>query len=299
MESNHRPKLLIFITIMFHKSIPLHDFTKDDETSVAFRYLPLELKDDHDASVPHRHNYYEIFIFMEGGGVHEIDFETYPIESYSIQFVSPGQVHQVKRTASSFGQVIFFSRDFFMVAPQQEELLSNLPFINRNDAKPVLQLSATDMEDIMPILQAMDKESKSQEPFYEEAVRHYLSLLLLTCRRRASSASVEATTIEGKLCQDFKALLEKHFRMEHQVKAYAQMLTTTPKGLNQALTNYTGITASAHIFNRIILEAKRLLRHSTLSIKEIAFFLNYEDPAHFSKFFKGQTGSSPAEFREG
>ena len=47
---------------MFHKSIPLHDFTQDDETSVAFSFVPLEQKDDHDASVPHRHNYFEIFM---------------------------------------------------------------------------------------------------------------------------------------------------------------------------------------------------------------------------------------------
>lgn len=289
----------IFINIMFHKSIPLHDFTRDDETSVAFRYMPLEQKDDHDASVPHRHNYFEIFIFMEGGGVHEIDFESYPIESNSIHFVSPGQVHQVKRTAKSYGQVIFFSRDFFMVAPQQTELLNNLPFVNQNGAPPVLQLAPEQMAQLLPTLKAMEQESLKQEPYYEEAVRHYLSLLLLVCRRNATDANNEPPSAEARLCQDFKSLLEQNFRTLHQVKDYAQLLNTTPKSLNQALSNLTGATASTHIFNRLILEAKRLLRHSTLSIKEIAYFLNYDDPAHFSKFFKGQTGQSPAEFREG
>ncbi len=291
---------------MHHQSIPQHNFTVDDATSIPFRYLPLELKDDHDVSVPHRHNYYEIFIFVQGGGTHEIDFEKYAIESNSLHFVSPGQVHKVQRTSSSFGWVIFFSRDFFMVAPQQEALLTNLPFIHPNGGQPVLKLSTDDLERLAPILKALEAESKSKGAFYEDVVRNYLGILLLECKRaptptstlNSAALSITASTDpEAQLSRDFKLLLEKHFRTQHQVQDYASLLNTTPKSLNQALTKYTGTTASGHIFNRLTLEAKRLLRHSTLSVKEIAFFLNYEDPAHFSKFFKAQTGVSPAEFR--
>ncbi len=283
---------------MQQQAIPLHNFTQDDATSIPFRYLALELKNDHDASVPHRHNYYEIFVFKQGGGTHEIDFETYPIEHNSIHFVSPGQVHHVKRSVGSFGHIIFFSRDFFLVSPQQQALLSELSFVNNNGALPVIQFTPSEMQGLQPILQALQNESTHRVDYYEEAIRQYLSLLLIECRRRAPEAIIQTPSAEAQLCREFKNLLEKHFTVQHKVQYYAQVLNSTPKALNQALTKYTGNTASTLIFNRLTLEAKRLLRHSTLSVKEIAYFLNYDDPAHFSKFFKAQTSVSPAEYRD-
>ncbi len=283
---------------MHHKTIPLHDFTVDDETSIPFRYLPLEQKDDHDVSVPHRHNYYEIFIFQKGGGFHEIDFNEYPIEANSIHFVSPGQVHRVQRSAGAVGHVIFFSRDFFMITPQQETLLNDLPLGSGTDTPPIIKLPAIDMDRLLPILRALEAESQQQKQWYEEMVRQYLSILLLEFKRHVPAKVLPTPDAEAQLSRQFKTLLEKHFRTKHQVQDYAQLLHTTPKALNAALNKHTGVTASGHIYNRLLLEAKRLLKHSTLSVKEIAFFLSYEDPAHFSKFFKAQTGVSPAEFRE-
>ena len=51
------------------------------------------------------------------------------------------------------------------------------------------------------------------------------------------------------------------------------------------------------INERIVLEAKRQILHSTLSIKEVAFQLGFEDPSYFVKFFKRMTGKMPKEFK--
>lgn len=184
-----------------------------------------------------------------------------------------------------------------MVSPQLENLLTNHPFAQQ----PILTLAPGQMATLMPILQAFEVESQQRDAFYEDVVRLYLALLLLECKRRLAGRhnTLTDSSYDAQLCQNFKSLLEKHFKSQHQVQAYAKLLGTTPKALNQALSKHTGQTASAHIFNRLTLEAKRLLRHSALSVKEIAFLLNYDDPAHFSKFFKAQTGLSPADFREG
>jgi hypothetical protein len=49
--------------------------------------------------------------------------------------------------------------------------------------------------------------------------------------------------------------------------------------------------------NRIIFEAKRLLVHTSLTAKEIAYDLGYNDPAYFSRLFQTRTGESPSGFR--
>ncbi|MDZ7848395.1 MAG: AraC family ligand binding domain-containing protein [Owenweeksia sp.] len=90
--------------------IPLHHFTKDDETSIPFRIEELAQDSGYDTGVPHRHNYYEIFFFEKGGGEHRIDFEVLPVQSRSIHFVSPGQVHLLKIVPRIRGAQLFFFR---------------------------------------------------------------------------------------------------------------------------------------------------------------------------------------------
>ena len=80
------------------------------------------------------------------------------------------------------------------------------------------------------------------------------------------------------------------------VSAYADELNVTPKTLNELVKKYTGRTASDHIYKQVILEAKRSLLLGS-SVKEVAFSLQFDDPGHFSKFFKKQVGMSPADFR--
>lgn len=69
----------------------------------------LSKANDYDYSQPHRHDYFELFYFQKGGGVHEIDFKPFDIHSASFQLVVPGQVHQMRRTPGSMGFVFIFT----------------------------------------------------------------------------------------------------------------------------------------------------------------------------------------------
>jgi AraC-like DNA-binding protein len=81
-----------------------------------------------------------------------------------------------------------------------------------------------------------------------------------------------------------------------KVKEYSEALNMSEKSLNEIVKRHTGESISSIIYKQIIMEAKRLL-NTRLSIKETAYTLNFEDPAHFSKFFKTKTGVSPSEFQ--
>lgn len=284
---------------MKHKDIPLHDFAEDDESSIPFKAIPLGTRSHYDASVPHRHNYYEMFIMIKGGGNHEIDFVNYQIADHSIHFVSPGQVHNVKRELDTFGYVILFSRDFHSPVSDNKDLLFELPFLNNNGPAPVLNMKEDEMNLFIPIIELLLKEQEKKSIHQEEILRSYLNIMLMQANRFYTSKNPEALSITNQsLYNRFRILLEKNFTKLHKVKEYAEMLNTTEKTLNEHTKKITGKTASDQIYDRIILEAKRLLNHSDLSTKEIAFFLNYQDPAHFNKFFRTQTGQSPGEFKE-
>ena len=81
-----------------------------------------------------------------------------------------------------------------------------------------------------------------------------------------------------------------------KVKEYAEALHMSEKSLNDLVKKHTGQSTSKIIYKPLIMEAKRLL-NTGISIKETAYSLNFDDPAHFSKFFKTKTGISPSEFQ--
>ena len=89
-----------------------------------------------------------------------------------------------------------------------------------------------------------------------------------------------------------------HFKQEKQLQFYAEMLKTSTKRLTEACNNIYGHTPKKLITEQIILEAKRLLLHSPLNIKEIAFELKFEEPSNFIRFFFKSTEMTPKEYRE-
>lgn len=68
--------------------------------------------------------------------------------------------------------------------------------------------------------------------------------------------------------------------------------------MNDSVKKVTGQPASEHIKQRVVLEAKRKAFFGTTSAKEIAFDLGFEDEAHFSKYFKANTGQTFTEYRK-
>lgn len=282
-----------------NSAIPLHNFAKDDRTSIPFNYIPLERKTDYDYSVPHRHNYYEIFFFVDGNGDHDIDFTNHEIKSMSIHFVSPGQVHHVRRGIGSSGFVMLFSRDFYYLNLQNKSILFDLPFLNNNSSHPILNLKPEEFNPMLDLTNALSREHDSENPNKAEIVRSYLNIVLINCKRLFFEYNPEHVEVSSsKLFQDFRIELETSFAEFHKVTDYAQSLSVTEKHLNETTKKTVGKTASELIHERIILEAKRLIMHSDYSNKEIAYFLHFDDPSHFSKFFKNKVGQSPNDFKK-
>jgi AraC family transcriptional activator of pobA len=287
---------------MNKQNIPLYDFRKDDASSVQFRMEKLEHLNEYNPGEPHRHNYYEIFFFNKGGGHHMIDFENIPVSDNSLHFVSPGQIHQVRRALRSEGVVIMFSRDFYYTNLENKEVLFEMPFLNNRYDKPVIELKNGQLENIKQLMQSIQGEFCTEGDLTSEILRSYLDILLLKCKSYFEQANdnirLQPKAGGGQLVSNFKTLIEKNFRELHQVHDYAELLSVTTNHLNDITKKALGKTASDIIHDRIILESKRLLAHSDLSSKEISFQLNYEDPSYFSRFFTKNTGMSPNAFRK-
>ena len=97
--------------------------------------------------------------------------------------------------------------------------------------------------------------------------------------------------------KQFTHLLGEHFREERSVGFYARQLCIPPKYLTTLIKRISGQSVSEWIANYVILEAKTLLKYSTMSIQEIAYYLNFPNQSFFGSYFKRNTGMSPSQYK--
>lgn len=284
------------------KNIPAFDFNKSLHKDHLFEFTKLEESyNPYDASHPHRHNYFEVLFFNADGGSHEIDFQSYPIEKHSIHFVSPGQVHLLRRDPKVTGYVLSFTDDFFLDRASSSMFIDTLPFFINPSTVPIVRITDEESrKDIIDIIPRIQKEYASVNPDKIQVIASWMSLFLISCRRLYLNQvhSEEKIPLKNETTRKFKKLVEENFAENKSVSEYASLLNITPGHLNDTIQKELGKTASDLIHERIILEAKRLLYHSEKTIKEIAAALNYDDPSYFTKFFKSNTDLTPDQFRK-
>jgi AraC-like DNA-binding protein len=114
---------------------------------------------------------------------------------------------------------------------------------------------------------------------------------------RLYAATSTAPFVAIGLVRRFRQALERSFRASTPIRDYAKMLGVTTSHLSESLRLETGSTAGELIRARLLLEAKRLLLHSELTIAEIGYELGFEDPSYFSRFIRREIETSPVELR--
>ena len=95
----------------------------------------------------------------------------------------------------------------------------------------------------------------------------------------------------------FVLAVSENFKSERQVSYYADRLCVSPKHLSAVAKELSGMTAGEWIERYVVMEAKMLLKSTTLSVQEISNRLNFSNQSFFGKYFKHQTGFSPSEYR--
>ena len=253
------------------------------------------------ADDPHRHNYYSVIWPFSGSGRHVIDFNEYPILPHHIFFVSPNQVHQIISGPETMGLVILFTPEFLMKNSIQEDFISNLRLFRDSSETPALPLSGPRLGNLMLFAGHIKDAYKSDQEMKMETIGAYLKLLLIECNSHCSlfpNTNTQDLEVGKSMVRRFKNLVETRFSQWHQVKDYAGALNVSPNYLNEVIKSNIGTSAKDFIQHRILLEAKRTAVFTAKSSKEIAFELGFDDPSHFSKFFKTGAGQSLLEFKQ-
>ena len=248
----------------------------------------------------HRHDFHEVF-WLNGRGRFFCDFREYAIESPTLIFVSPGQVHSWSPGPTLTGPMAGFTQAFYDGAEPPPSALLRLPFWFSTEAPPILAIPPKEAVKLDSLWSDLASEAAAGEEGRDEMLRAQFRLLLMTAariyRRTLLDTPVAARRTQA-IVHQFRTALEAHFSKVRSVAAYARMLKITSGHLSESVLHHTGRTAGELIRDRLLLEAQRLLVHSSLNVAEIALSLQFDDPSYFSRFFRRSMGISPGEFRD-
>lgn len=248
---------------------------------------------------PHRHEFYHIVWVTHGTGCHVIDSVKYDVRPNSLFFMTPGQIHDFTLSEDAAGHTISFTPEFFAVKMHSRQSLTDIPIYSFENLNSALYADDRQAESLSQVMSAMIEEYAAEEAGHEDVIWSYLRIFLLKASRMATPrANSDMSSRNLLLSRRFKSALEKNFGAMKETSQYARLLKVTERALNEATRQALGSTAAQLIRERVMLEAKRLLLHSEISVAEIAERVGFEDPAYFSRCFKKHTSRSPIEFRQ-
>ena len=193
-----------------------------------------------------------------------------------------------------------FNREFYCIVDHDKEV-GCVGFLFYGIHHPMfITLDKHDLDGLSNMEKIISEEITVTDNFQGEMLRSLLKRLIIKVTRIAkgqAKAYNEFGDERMDMMRNFSLLLECHFKTEHEVKFYAAALNKSPKTLCNFFALCHEQSPLKLIHNRITLEAKRYLHYTDKTSKEIAYELGFENPEHFSRFFKLNTGKSVSEFR--
>lgn len=244
---------------------------------------------------PHQHaTLNHLFLIQQGRGVLSVDSESLAFTAPSVLVVPSGSVHSFEYEPGSEGLVVTLSDGF--LAP----VLARQPKFAALFSGAGVEYCPDTVDAFGNILDKIAAELLQEQPLRDLALESCLIdllVLLVRGREQLAARSMGQGSRAVEVMTRFRICVENHFRERMAVSDFAQQLEITEGQLRRACRTVTGRSPTQLVQERQIVEAKRGLAYSELSVQEIAASIGFDDPAYFSRFFSKMTGLSPRDFR--
>lgn len=240
----------------------------------------------------HRDEYHLFFLQEEGTTTLEIDFREHTLQPSSVIFIHQNQVHRTLSFKNAKASIWAISNE--NLNPEYLSLLEDI-----TPAEPLTLNRETFSMLTEAISFCLKMAERKNEKLYYSLLNGGCNTLigLVISQYLLQSKPVDKFSRYDIVTKAFKELLERNFITAKRPAEYARQLNISSSYLNECVKNTTGYPVSYHIQQRVILESKRLLYHSDISVKEIAVELGYDDYPYFSRLFTKVAGMSALAFR--
>lgn len=275
--------------------LPQHKASLVSDFGVYLRRINSSQSNHAPITYAHQDDYYIFGLVENGEGCGIIDFKEQYFAPGDVFLIQPGQVHRFVSSENVEGWVLMIDNSF--VDSADKCIFDNFSLFassfrmdeqRRNELKQILSLLAGRMDGIT------DKQTKA-------TARRMAETFISIVAEAVHDINLQQTSHSRRhmeIVLSFRHLLAEHLATNRQPSYYASLLNISTVYLNEVVKGVTGMNATLYIRNEVVLQAKRLLVHTDLAVKEIADCLGIGDYAYFSRLFTLATGISPTRFRE-
>ena len=243
---------------------------------------------------PHWHaDLCQLLYVHKGRAQVEIEGQQHVLEQSAIQVIPPLCVHGFQFSPDVDGYVLTLAAP--LVAQLQAQLGGSLSALQRAASYP----AGKDRHYLNNLFSVLQSEYAGARPARDMLLQSLISVLLVWVTRQVI-ARREARQLPQRgreYLSLFNQRVEILFRQQPAVEQLAHQVGISVAHLNSICRELAGQSALQIIHQRLLLEAKRHLIYTPMTISEVADSLGFADPAYFARFFRRLTGTSPSAFR--
>ncbi|EMY60247.1 helix-turn-helix domain-containing protein [Leptospira terpstrae] len=237
-------------------------------------------------------SYFAIFYFLEGTGTHWIDFQAHSIEPNSLFFLNPKQVHSWKFESPVKGYVLKIYPEDLLKQGTTISLLENFRFFQN-----INRIAKIRIENAFQIKFDFERILREREAVVDKKMLYLLVQLLLYQILIEYNENYSNVYQFSSFSSQIIYLIDKNYQKEKTIGFYSRKLKLTKDQVETFCMKYFGKNLESILFDRTILQIKRLLVHSDMNPMEIALYTGFEDISAFRTFFKLYTKTSIDEFK--
>jgi len=248
--------------------------------------------------IPIHFNYYALFLRIHGETKRTINQFSYLIKPQSLQLVNPGSIYSFKDTTNASRTfVLLFNKEFIEEENLTSEMQKPLMAFHRKCQQDIV-LESTQYAHAVALYEQLSTELRAKNDDYKIVCKMLINQLLVLLKREKLNFGLKQNhTRAEEICAEFLVLIEKYYWQKKSVKEYASLLGITPKHLSETVKDTLHHAALSYIHIRIIKEIQYLLCFGEMSIKQIAYALNFDTVSQLGRFFKRHEGLSPKAYR--
>ena len=239
-------------------------------------------------SIPHAHNYTELFYIIGGDGQFLIDDEKFPVRAHQLVIVNPNIMHT---------ELSYEARPLEYIVLGIEGVEISIPGTNEG-RYCIYTFSGSNK--VLNCMQSILREMQEREQEHQMVCQAYMDILVVQLMRNTSTSMTQVadSSPTNRQCAMVRRYIDNHYKEQLTLDLLAVAANVNKYYLAHAYKQVYGISPINHMIARRVQEAKRLLIETDLSLSQISVILGFSSPSYFSQRFRKSEGISPVDYRK-
>ena len=255
------------------------------------RYISISKYEGDWHSLPHTHQFTELFYVLHGEGVFYIENEKVPVKTDDLIIINPNVEHTEKTFPNNPMEYIVFGVEglAFSFTEQDQAYGRGYSFYSYG----------SDKNQFINFAQLMMHEFQDKKPGFEKVCHGLLEVLLVYISRKQKLSVISESSFQlSKECAIAKRYIDTNYAQDITLDSLAEITHINKFYLAHSFTECIGQSPISYLTERRLAACKELLSSSNLSVTQIATSAGFSSQSYFSQIFNKKVGMSPRQYRK-